>query len=528
MDIVSAKKEKKQYTPVKLPDYGKVPPQAVELEESVLGALMIEPDAFSVVSEMLTPRSFYKEQHQIIYNAIKNLGVEQKPIDLFTVQDELAKNGEIDKVGGAYFLASLTSNVVSAVHLEFHAQIIAQKHLARELIRISTEIQNNAFDASTDVDELMQDAEGKIFELSQISHKKDVLSIKDILPESIKRIEEASKRESKRTGVESGFWALDDVTSGWQRSDLIIFAGRPAMGKTSFVLNMAKNIAENDVPVAFFSLEMSNVQLVNRLIVDASELPGDKIKSGKLTKEEFGELQIGIGKLENLPLWIDDTPSLSILELRTKARKLRREHNVQIIIIDYLQLMNASGMQFSNREGEISKISRGLKALAKELDIPIIALSQLNRNLEQRGIGKDDGGNKNEAKKPQLSDLRESGAIEQDADIVCFIHRPEYYKIYEDQNGNDLRGVGQIIIAKHRNGAIKDVNLYFAQDFAKFLNDRTELERLVAKSRNSTITLLGSKTNKKQKTTNIVLQSPDNSYYEEVEQKFVTSNEAPF
>ncbi|MDR1543892.1 MAG: replicative DNA helicase [Prevotellaceae bacterium] len=483
METNTTRKKNTKYEPVKLPDFGKMPPQAIDLEESVLGALMIEPDAFSVVSEILRPESFYKDNHQIIYNAIRKLGVEQHPIDLLTVQEQLNKDGVLEQVGGAYSIASLTSNVVSAVHLEFHAKIIAQKHLARELIRISTEIQNDAFEPETDVDELMQQAEGKIFELSQINHKKDVVSIKDILPESIKRIEEASRQESNLTGVASKFFALDKITSGWQRSDLIIFAARPAMGKTAFVLTMAKNVAANGDPVAFFSLEMSNVQLVNRLIVNASELPGDLIKSGKLTTEQFKSLNEGIGKLENLPLWIDDTPSLSILELRTKARRLHREHGIKLIIIDYLQLMNASGMQFSNREGEVSKISRGLKGLAKELDIPIIALSQLNRNLETRGGGKDD--NKNEAKKPQLSDLRESGAIEQDADIVCFIHRPEYYKITEDANGQDLRGIGQIIIAKHRNGATADINLYFAQDFAMFLNDRTEWERLRGKAANT-------------------------------------------
>ena len=268
------------------------------------------------------------------------------------------------------------------------------------------------------------------------------------------------------------------------------------MGKTAFVLTMAKNMAIQGTPVAFFTLEMSNIQLVNRLIINAAELSGDKVKSGKLNSSEFNELSKGIAILEQLPIYIDETPSLSVMELRTKARRLVAEHGVKIIIIDYLQLMNASGMSYSNREGEVSIISRSLKALAKELDVPVIALSQLNRNVESRGGGSTD--NKLEAKKPQLSDLRESGAIEQDADMVCFIHRPEYYRIFEDPNtGNDLRGVAQIIVAKHRNGATDDVQLYFAQDYTMFVNTRQEYERLNAKASNEDSTMMPSKTNKR-------------------------------
>ena len=491
-------KKTKKFETLELPDLGKMPPQAIDLEESVLGALMIEPDAIGKVNEILKPHSFYKPTHQIIFNAIRTLAAENKPIDMFTVQEQLQKNEALEEVGGAYFIASLTSNVASGAHLEFHAKIIAQKYLARELIRISSEIQSKAFDTSQDVDELMQEAEGKIFEVSQANHKKDVLAIKDIMPLAFNRIVEASKEESNTTGVPSSFFALDKVTSGWQRSDLVIIAARPSMGKTAFVLTMAKQMAVNGIPVGFFSLEMSNIQLVNRLIVNASELPGEKIKSGKLNQDEFQQLSAGIGKIENIPLYIDDTPSLSILELRTKARRLVSEHGVKILIIDYLQLMNATGMSYNNREGEVSLISRSLKGLAKELDIPIIALSQLNRNVESRAV-KDD--NKLDAKKPQLSDLRESGAIEQDADIVCFIHRPDYYKIFEDPNtGKDLRGVAQIVIAKHRNGATKDVDLFFVNDYAMFVNDKNEYERLRQKA-NETVSdnsrMLGSRKNPK-------------------------------
>jgi replicative DNA helicase len=500
METVKVNRKNKKFEPLQLPDFGKMPPQAVDLEEAVLGALMIETDAIGKVNDFLKPQSFYKASHQIIYNAIRALAAENKPIDMFTVQEQLLHDEALEEVGGAYYIASLTSNVASGAHLEFHSKIIAQKYLARELIRISSEIQTKAFDASQDVDDLMQEAEGKIFEVSQSNHKKDVLSIKDIMPLAFSRIVEASKEESNLTGVASSFFALDAVTSGWQRSDLIIIAARPSMGKTAFVLSMAKQMAVNKIPVAFFSLEMSNIQLVNRLIVNASELPGEKIKSGKLNQEEFKQLSAGIGKIENIPLYIDDTPSLSVLELRTKARRLVSEHGVKIIVIDYLQLMNATGMSYHNREGEVSLISRSLKGLAKELDIPIIALSQLNRNVESRAV-KDD--NKLDAKKPQLSDLRESGAIEQDADIVCFIHRPDYYKITEDPNsGKSLVGVAQIVIAKHRNGATKDVDLYFVNDYAMFVNDRTEYERLRQKAgemahENSRV--FASKTNRKKK-----------------------------
>ncbi len=443
-------------------EMGKLPPQALELEESVLGAIMLETDAYPLVSDILKPECFYKIAHQRIYEAIQSLYVQQEPIDMHTVTEQLRKKGTIDEVGGSYYVTLLTTKVNSAAHLEFHAKIIIQKYLARELIRISSDIQTKAFDDKTDVNDLMEDAEGKLFDLSRNNLKKEVIQINPVIEEARIRMQQASTKDGI-SGVRSGFNALDDITSGWQKSDLIIIAARPAMGKTSFVLSMAKNMAvDNKVPVAVFSLEMPNVQLVNRLIMNVCQLEGDKIKTGNLSNDEWQDFDRNITQLMDAPIYIDDTPSLSVSELRTKARKLVKEHGVACIIIDYLQLMNASGMSYGSREQEVSIISRSLKGLAKELDIPIIALSQLNRGVEGRtGL---------EGKRPQLSDLRESGAIEQDADVVCFIHRPEYYKMNEDREGRSLIGLAEIIVAKHRNGATDDFYLRFRNTFAKFSN----------------------------------------------------------
>lgn len=449
-------------------DYGRLQPQAPELEEAVLGALMIEKDAYSLVSEILRPDSFYERRHQLIYTAITNLAVNQKPVDILTVKEQLSKQGDLEEVGGPFYITQLSSKVASSAHIEYHARIIAQKALARELITFTSHIQGKAFDETLDVDDLMQEAEGKLFEISQQNMKKDYTQINPVIDEAYKLIQKAAARTDGLSGLESGFTKLDKMTSGWQNSDLIIIAARPAMGKTAFVLSMAKNIAVNyRNPVALFSLEMSNVQLVNRLISNVCEIPSEKIKSGQLASYEWQQLDYKLKDLLNAPLYVDDTPSLSVFELRTKARRLVREHGVRVIIIDYLQLMNASGMAFGSRQEEVSTISRSLKGLAKELNIPIIALSQLNRGVENReGI---------DGKRPQLSDLRESGAIEQDADMVCFIHRPEYYKIYQDDRGNDLRGMAEIIIAKHRNGAVGDVLLRFKGEFTRFSNPEDDM-----------------------------------------------------
>lgn len=453
-------------------DYGHLQPQAVELEEAVLGALMIEKDAYSLVSEILRPESFYEHKHQLIYLAISDLAMQQQPIDILTVKEKLKAMGHLEEVGGQLYITQLSSKVASSAHIEYHARIIAQKYLARELITFTSNIQTKAFDETQDVEDLMQEAEGRLFEISQRNMKKDYTQINPVIHEAYEMLKKASQRTDGLSGLTSGFNKLDKMTSGWQNSDLIIIAARPAMGKTAFVLSMAKNMAVNhNIPVALFSLEMGNVQLVNRLIVNVCEIPGEKIKSGQLAPYEWAQLDHKINELFNAPLYLDDTPSLSVFELRTKARRLVREHGIKIIIIDYLQLMNASGMSYGSRQEEVSTISRSLKGLAKELNIPIIALSQLNRGVENRGSDLKDA----EAKRPQLSDLRESGAIEQDADIVCFIHRPEYYKIFQDNNGNDLRGMAEIIIAKHRNGAVGDVLLRFKNEFARFQNPEDEM-----------------------------------------------------
>lgn len=445
------------------PDIGKLPPQAKELEEAVLGALMLEKDAYSIISDILKPESFYDPVHQLIFGAIQGLAMQQKPVDVLTVVEELKRRGELDTAGGASYIAELSEKVASAAHIEYHARIIAQKYLARELISFSSDVTQQAFDETVDVDDLMQETEGRLFEISQRNVKKDVIQINPVIREAMNNIQVAANRKDGMSGLPTGFKELDKLTSGWQNSDLIIIAARPAMGKTAFVLSMAKNMAlDYDTPVGVFSLEMSNVQLVNRLIVNVCQIKGESIKSGRLSEDEWERLDKNHKFLYNAPIYIDDTPSLSVFELRTKARRLVREHGVKILIIDYLQLMNASGMSFGSREQEVSTISRSLKGLAKELNIPIVALSQLNRGVENR--------QGTEGKRPQLADLRESGAIEQDADIVCFIHRPEYYRITEDERGNSLIGMAEIIVAKHRNGPTDIARMRFDNEYARFQN----------------------------------------------------------
>ena len=434
-----------------------VPPQAVELEEAVLGALMLEKDSIIAVQEFVTPDAFYTEEHRLIYKAIEELSTELKPVDLFTVTERLKVKKELKKVGGAAYLAQLTQKVGSAANVEFHAKIIAQKYVQRELIRSATEIQRRSYDESTDVTALIGYAEGEI--LAEGHVKRSVQSSKDILARALAQIEEASKNTSAFNGVPSGFTAIDRVTLGWQLSDLIIVAARPSMGKTAFVLTMARNMAvDHEAGVAFFSLEMSSVQLMMRLIVAETGLNGNDVKSGRLTPEQWRHLESATKPLGSAPLFIDDTPALSVFEFRSKARRLKIHNDIKIIIIDYLQLMTGNQDSKGNREQEVAFISRTLKAIAKELNVPVIALSQLSRATEMRGG----------SKRPQLSDLRESGAIEQDADIVAFIHRPEYYGINQDENGMPTAGMAEIIIAKHRNGAVCDVNLRFLKDQARF------------------------------------------------------------
>ena len=441
---------------------GKLPPQAVDIEEAVLGAVMLEKDAIYDVIEILKPDCFYKEAHAKIYQAVLDLSIREEPIDLLTVTQELRRKGILEEVGGPFYITQLTTRVMSSVHAEYHARIIYQKYIQRELIRISTTIQERAFDESVDVDDLLNSSEQAIFEITQGSLRKDIQPIGLLLKDAIENIQALSKHDGSLSGIPSGYTKLDRITAGWQPTDLIVIAARPSMGKTAFVLSMARNMAvDHGHGVALFSLEMSAQQLVKRMIVSETELDSDKIRSGKLAPYEWEQLDAKIAKLTEAPIYIDDTPALSVFEFRSKCRRMVMQYNISIAIIDYMQLMSWTGDTKGNREQEVSNISRSLKAIAKELNIPVIALSQLNRMVEGRSGGL-------QGKRPQLADLRESGAIEQDADIVVFIHRPEKYGFTEDHEGNSLRGFAEIIIAKHRNGALDDVPLTFKSQFAKF------------------------------------------------------------
>lgn len=442
-------------------EIGKMPPQAVELEEAVLGALMLEKDALNNVIDLLQPKSFYKEAHERIYTAIKSLFLKSEPVDILTVTNELKKTGELELVGGAYYISQLTNRVASSANAEFHARIISQKYIQRELIRVSTETIRDAYEDSSDVFDLLDAAEKNLFSIVDGNIRKEYDKMSSLIRLAINQIETAKDHKTGITGVPSGFTDLDRVTSGWQNSELIIIAARPGMGKTAFVLTVARNAAVDfKRPIAVFSLEMSSLQLVNRLLSSESELDGEKLRKGQIRDDEFEQLNAKIGNLAEAPLFIDDTPALSIFELRAKARRLKEQHNIQMIIIDYLQLMTSgSESKGGNREQEISFISRSLKSLAKELNIPVIALSQLSRAVETRG---------GTSRHPQLSDLRESGAIEQDADMVMFIYRAEYYQLTEDEQGNSTAGQAEIIIAKNRSGALTNVKLRFIGRLAKF------------------------------------------------------------
>lgn len=440
---------------------GKLPPQALELEAAVLGALMLEKDALTTVIDILKPQSFYKDGHQRIFKAILNLFDKSEPIDILTVTHELREMGELEPAGGAHYVANLTFKVNSAANIEYHARIITENAIKRELIRIASDIQRDAFEDTTDVFNLLDSTEQSLFEVSESNIRKNFDDMRSLMGKAIKELEEKKDQKDGLTGVPSGFSALDRVTSGWQPSDLVIIAARPGMGKTAFVVSAMRNAAvEFKKPVAIFSLEMSSLQLVNRLISAEAELDSEKIKKGNLADYEWAQLNHKISALSSAPIYIDDTPGLSIRELRTKCRRLKAHHDIQMIIIDYLQLMtgNTDGKGGGNREQEIASISRALKGIAKELNVPVLALSQLSRSVETRGGDK----------KPQLSDLRESGSIEQDADMVIFLYRPEYYKITEDEMGNPTQGTGEVIIAKHRNGSLETVQLKFIGRFTKF------------------------------------------------------------
>ncbi len=444
-------------------DHGRVPPHATDLEEVILGALMLEQNALNTVIDILQPESFYKEANRYIFEAIQALFARSMPIDMLTVIEELRKQGKLELVGGAYYITFLTNRVVSSANIEYHARIVAQKYIQRKLIEISTEIINESFEESTDVFDLLDSAEDKLFRINEENLRRKASGMPQLLRSAREMIETASKSDKHFTGVPSGFKSLDKVTSGWQPSDLIIIAARPGMGKTAFVLSMARNMAlENEVPVAVFSLEMSALQLTMRLIASEARISSENLRSGKLSSMEWKSLNDNIDNLAKAPLYIDDTPALSVFELRAKARRLKQQYNIQCIVVDYLQLMTSKTEKNANREVEIATISRSLKALAKELNIPVITLSQLSREVEKRPG----------SKRPQLSDLRESGAIEQDADIVMFIYRPEYY--FKDDPNSDaesMRNKAEIIIEKHRNGALTTVNLKFLGAFARFYEE---------------------------------------------------------
>ena len=440
---------------------GKLPPQVIDFEEVVLGAMMIDKKGVDEVIDILLPDAFYREAHQIIFSAMVKLFENSEPIDLLTVSAQLKKDAKLNQVGGDFYLIQLSKKVSSSAHIEYHARIILQKYIQRKLITISNEIIQKSYNESTDVIDLLDEAESKLYDVAQGNIKTSTESAQNLVIRAKNRIEEIAKQEGL-SGVSTGFDKLDKLTSGWQPSDLVIIAARPGMGKTALALSMARNISvKQDIPVAFFSLEMSSVQLITRLISSETGLSSDKLRTGKLADHEWQQLNIKVSDLESAPLYIDDSPSLTIFELRAKARRLASSHGIKLIIIDYLQLMNiGSSNKAGNREQEISTISRNLKALAKELDIPVIALSQLSRAVETRGG----------TKRPILSDLRESGAIEQDADIVSFLYRPEYYGIneWDDEMKTPSEGQGEFIVAKHRNGALDSIKLKFIANLGKF------------------------------------------------------------
>lgn len=468
MENVSASKNyKNKKSSVISLEKGKIPPQAVDLEEVVIGAMMIDRKGVDEVIEKLNPETFYKDTHRYIFEAIKTLFQSSEAVDLLTVSSQLKKDGRLEIVGGDYYLIQLTQKVSSSAHIEFHARIIIQKFIQRSLINISKDIIEDAFDETKDVFEMLDEAESNLYDVTQGNIKESSKTAQDLVIEAKKRIEEISNQEGL-SGVPSGYEKIDELTSGWQPSDLIIIAARPGMGKTALTLSMARNIAVGqNIPVAFFSLEMSAVQLITRLISSETGLDSQTLRTGDLKDHEWEQLNVKVKNLEKAPLFIDDTPSLSIFDLRAKARRLSSQHGIKMIMIDYLQLMSGGEKVKSsgNREQEISTISRNLKALAKELEVPVIALSQLSRAVETRGG----------TKRPLLSDLRESGAIEQDADIVSFIYRPEYYDLetWDDEEQTPTDGQAEFIIAKHRNGGLDNIRLKFIGNLGRFESLKT-------------------------------------------------------
>lgn len=434
---------------------GKVPPQNLDAEMSLLGAILIDEETLADITEHVKPRDFYDKRHGIIFDAIMRLYEKNKPVDLLTLTDELKRKKEIDEIGGSAYLTELTNYVPTAAHAESYAEIVAQKAVRRRLIKASGDISELGYNEETTTPELLQQAEAELFAVSDQSLKQDLSSLESILTDSFDRLEELHRNKGALRGIRTGYRDLDNMTAGLQRSDLIILAARPAMGKTTLVTNLAYNVATiAKQPVLFFSLEMSKEQLVDRMLADASGVDAWNIRTGNLSDDDFSKLSEAMGEMAEAPIYIDDTPGVSVLEMRTKARRIAHEQPLGLIIVDYLQLMQASGRTDGNRVQEVSEISRGLKLIARELNVPVIALSQLSRSVESR-----------EVKKPQLSDLRESGSIEQDADIVMFIYREAYYNPETDR-----KNVTDLIIAKHRNGPTGNVELYFHPERLRFMS----------------------------------------------------------
>ena len=442
-----------------LPAEGRVPPQAIDVEMAVLGAMLLDKGAIAKAIEILDDSSFYKPAHQRIFAGMVALFEKSEPIDLITLVEELRRRAELDKVGGEYYLTELTTRVTTAANVEYHAHIILEKALMRQLISSSSEVVGRAYSETEDALDLLDEAEQKIFQISEQRMKKNFISMNTAVHQTMEMLESIHGKHSGVTGVPSGFTEVDNYTGGFQNSDLIIVAGRPSQGKTALVLSLARNASIlHEVPVAFFSLEMSIQQLVLRLICAEARVDAQSVRTGRLPEDEWRKLSTSIGKLYKAKIFIDDTPALTALEIRAKARRLKVEHNVGLIIVDYLQLMQGP-KNAQSREQEISSISRSLKALAKELNTPVIALSQLNRAVEMRGD-----------KRPVVADLRESGAIEQDADVVLFVHRPEMFGINVDENNEPTEGMAEIIIGKQRNGPTGSARLAFIKQYARFEN----------------------------------------------------------
>jgi len=439
---------------------GRMPPQAIDVEMAVLGAMLIEKEAITKAIEIIDELCFYKDAHRKIYQAMIALFERSEPVDLVTLTEELRRRKQLEDIGGAYYLTELTSKVTSAANIEYHAHIILEKSLMRQLIAAATEIAARGYSETEDAFELIDHAEEKIFQISESRLKRSFTSMNTAVHTTMELLESIHGKHSGVTGVPSGFTLLDNLTGGFQKSDLIIIAGRPSMGKTSLALSCARNAAiDHGIPVGIFSLEMSATQLVLRLLCAEARVDAHAVRTGRLPEDQWANLSTRAGRLAKAPIFIDDTAGLSVLELRAKARRLKSEHDVGLVIVDYMQLMQGpKGAE--SREREISMISRSLKSLAKELNIPVIALSQLSRKVEERGGDK----------RPILSDLRESGSIEQDSDVVIFVHRPEVYGITVDENNNPTEGIAEIIIGKQRNGPTGDLRLAFVREYARFEN----------------------------------------------------------